>query len=76
MWQALECGVTLLHSYEKASDYLDWIIGQRLGHSRVSQQVASVVWQISVVCQDAWPTTCCETYAPALYLLLTCFTCC
>jgi hypothetical protein len=27
MWQALECGVTLLHSYEKASDYLDWIIG-------------------------------------------------
>jgi hypothetical protein len=27
VWQALECGVTLLHSYEKASDYLDWIIG-------------------------------------------------
>ena len=25
---ALECGVTLLHTYEKASNYLDWVIGK------------------------------------------------
>lgn len=26
--QALQCGVTLLHSYEKAAHYLDWTIGK------------------------------------------------